>query len=166
MCNQGLFRKDLYYRLKVVPLTIPPLRERAGDIPMLTKHFITRYNEKYKAQKTIDARAALSLYAHYWPGNVRELEHVLERAFIMTDGHQISENIVKGILCENTNNDSIGGVICTGLMPLKDAKHEVERQLLAKALDAHKTTYQIAEALGVDQSTIVKLLKRINQPVQ
>src|SRR5436305_2977594 len=88
--HRGNFREDLYYRLNVVPLQIPPLRKRTGDIPLLVAHIIKRFNERLK--KTIsgiadDALAVLE--AHIWPGNIRELENVLERTILFTKGDRI-----------------------------------------------------------------------------
>jgi len=88
--QRGNFREDLYYRLNVVPLQIPPLRKRTGDIPLLVTHIIKKFNERLK--KTItgiadDALAALE--AHSWPGNIRELENVLERTILFTKGERI-----------------------------------------------------------------------------
>jgi transcriptional regulator with GAF, ATPase, and Fis domain len=91
--QRGNFREDLYYRLNVVPLQIPPLRKRTGDIPLLVAHIIKKFNERLK--KTIssiadDALAALEV--HSWPGNIRELENVLERTILFTKGERIERS--------------------------------------------------------------------------
>ncbi len=87
---QGDFREDLYYRLNVFPLKSPPLRERAGDIPLLVQHFINKHNAKLGKQiKRVPASAMAKLQAYPWPGNVRELENVIERAMILSDGGQL-----------------------------------------------------------------------------
>ena len=87
---QGDFREDLYYRLNVFPLKSPPLRERAGDIPLLVQHFINKYNAKLGKQiKRVPASAMAKLQAYPWPGNVRELENVIERAMILSPGNQL-----------------------------------------------------------------------------
>src|SRR6202000_699541 len=88
--QRGNFREDLYYRLNVVPLQIPPLRKRTGDIPMLVTHIIKKFNERLKKQITGIADDALAaLETHAWPGNIRELENVLERTILFTKGDRI-----------------------------------------------------------------------------
>ncbi|WP_372683515.1 sigma-54 dependent transcriptional regulator [Desulfosarcina sp.] len=87
----GDFRKDLYYRLKVVQLNLPPLRDRKDDIPMLTRHMIEKFNRKFKkAIKAVSSDVEKLFHQHAWPGNVRELEHTLEHAFIMCNQHVIT----------------------------------------------------------------------------
>jgi DNA-binding NtrC family response regulator len=84
------FREDLFYRLNVVPIHLPPLRERTGDIPLLAEHFIARFNERLKKQVTgIEPEALERLVAHPWPGNIRELENVLERTILFSEGSTI-----------------------------------------------------------------------------
>ena len=86
----GAFREDLYYRLNVVPIHLPPLRERRADIPLLVEHFIARFNERLKKQiGGIDDEALARLTAHPWPGNIRELENVLERTILFCEGPTI-----------------------------------------------------------------------------
>jgi two-component system, NtrC family, response regulator AtoC len=83
MVEAGQFREDLYFRLNVVPLLLPPLRERPGDIPLLVEHFRARASEAAKRQVAISARAMVALQMHRWPGNVRELEHLILRLAIL-----------------------------------------------------------------------------------
>ncbi len=86
----GRFREDLYHRLNVVSLRVPPLRERAGDIPLLAAHFVTRVNQRTRLEITGVSRDAMRLLAaHGWPGNVRELENTIERAAVMCEGPEI-----------------------------------------------------------------------------
>ncbi len=86
----GTFREDLFYRLNVVPVHLPPLRERRGDIPLLVEHFVARFNERLKKQITsVDDEAVAKLTAHSWPGNIRELENVLERTILFSEGPTI-----------------------------------------------------------------------------
>jgi two-component system response regulator AtoC len=87
---EGLFRQDLYYRLRVVALEVPPLRERPGDVPLLTERFLARFAEEHgRGAKSLDEEALGALVAYRWPGNVRELEHCLERAVLLTRGDTI-----------------------------------------------------------------------------
>jgi transcriptional regulator with PAS, ATPase and Fis domain len=91
--NSGDFREDLYYRIKVIELYVPPLRERKKDIAWLTNRFIARFLETYPDQyKTLDDAALKLMLEYNWPGNVRELKHTIERAFILAQGENISIN--------------------------------------------------------------------------
>jgi formate hydrogenlyase transcriptional activator len=85
--RKGLFRSDLFYRLNVFPVRIPPLRERRDDIPMLARHFVKKYGERHRKTVTrISSNTLKALSSYDWPGNVRELEHVIERAVIVSHG--------------------------------------------------------------------------------
>jgi DNA-binding NtrC family response regulator len=89
-CAAGNFREDLYYRLNVVPVHIPPLRERREDIPMLVEHFITKFNDRLKKSiEGVAPDAEARLLSHHWPGNIRELENVLERTILFCEGPRI-----------------------------------------------------------------------------
>lgn len=163
MCNRGEFRKDLYFRINVVPFEIPPLRERPDDINVLAKYFLTKCNNKYNGKKRLSESAENVLHGYSWPGNVRELEHIMEHIHVMSDGDIITADDFK--LAISGDNDSSSGdeeyyVKCEGFMPLKEAKWEVERQLVNKAYEQFKSTYKVAEILKIDQSTVVKLLKK------
>ena len=157
MVNKGLFRKDLFYRLNVVPINIPPLRERKEDIPALVKYFLNEFNNKYGMSKKIAPEVMEGLYTYSWPGNVRELEHVIERAIIISDMEVITLEAMQNFLELKTHNKKI---ICTELMPLKLAKRDLEEQLVTSAYNIYKSTYKAAKVLEIDQSTVVKLLKK------
>jgi formate hydrogenlyase transcriptional activator len=87
MVEEQKFRSDLYYRLKVFPITVPPLRERPEDIPLLVRHFAQKFSQRMKKRiETIPSEAMKALQAYHWPGNVRELENFVERAVILTQG--------------------------------------------------------------------------------
>ena len=91
--REGVFREDLFYRLRTVPITIPPLRERREDIPLLIEHFMTRFNKKYKKEvRGLDPKVLRLFMTHSWPGNVRELERVLEHAYVFVKGPVIFLN--------------------------------------------------------------------------
>ena len=87
--TEGTFREDLYYRLSVFPVWVPPLRQRKLDIPKLARSVIDELNQTYEHKKSLTAGAEATLLRYSWPGNVRELRNVMERAFIMSDGEQI-----------------------------------------------------------------------------
>ncbi|AET66817.1 PAS domain S-box [Desulfosporosinus orientis DSM 765] len=156
MVNDGLFRKDLYYRLNVVPINIPPLRERKEDIPALVRYFLNVFNNKYGMNKIIDPEVMQALYNYSWPGNVRELEHVLERAIVISETELIRLEALQNSL-ELKGNKRIA---CPDLMPLKLAKSQLEEQMVRNAYELCKSTYKAAKLLEVDQSTVVKLLKK------
>lgn len=159
--QQGRFRKDLYYRLNLIPITIPPLRERREDIPALINYYLDLYNRKYDKNVTFNDRVIKEFAGSQWPGNVRELEHVLERVVVIHgDGLTMGENFVKLL---NTTQAKREGVYCTEIIPYKQAKRELERELVKKAYNTYGSTYKAAEVLGIAQSTVVRILKRLEE---
>ena len=106
------------------------------------------------------ARTVLHTYS--WPGNVRELEHIMEHVYVMSDGSEITAEDFNQVLYDSGSDSESAGssVKCEGFMPLKEAKWEVEKQLVTKAYEQFKSTYKVAEVLKIDQSTVVKLLKK------
>ena len=160
MSEDGTFRQDLYFRLSVIPLRVPSLRERIKDIDVLVKYFISKFNKQYNTHKMVDSDAITLLKSYYWPGNVRELEHVIERAFVMTDSTVIQKDMFLDMGKESHENSSSLRIICSEMIPLKEAKNEVEKQLVTKAYEIYGSTYKVAEILGVNQSTIVKIMKK------
>lgn len=156
MVKEGKFREDLYYRLNILPVYIPPLRERVEDIPILTHFFLKKYNEKYCTNKKLTLEAHNILTKHSWQGNIRELENTIERLAITCDKDCIeSDDIYHNLF--NIKEES--NIEVRGIIPLKEATKEVERQLLLKAFEKYKTTRKISEILEVDQSTVAKKLK-------
>lgn len=159
MSQKGYFRQDLYFRLNVIPLLLPPLRERLGDVDALSNYFVMKLNKKYNTHKKLDPLAVLRLKQYQWPGNVREMEHCIERAHILTDGDLIKAPVVDMILQGDSLQDS-QRIVCNELIPLKEAKAEIEKMLIQRAHEMYGNTYRMAEALQIDQSTVVKLLKK------
>jgi Nif-specific regulatory protein len=95
----GLFREDLFYRLEVIPIAVPPLRDRKEDIPLLVDHFIQRFNRNNTTPISgTSPRALASLRCYHWPGNIRELENCIDRAAVMTDGKVIDVEDISSIL--------------------------------------------------------------------
>jgi PAS domain S-box-containing protein len=159
--SRGEFREDLFYRLNVIPITVPPLRERKEDIPRLIDHFLRKHNNKYKMHKTINTEVIDRLAKYDWPGNVRELQNIVERMVVLTREEEISlENIPTQIkpLVEKERQFYVD---VADVIPLKDALFLVEKKLIIKALQKFGTTRRAAEALGVDQSTVVRKFQRI-----
>ena len=159
MVNEGKFREDLYYRLYVVPINIPPLRERQEDIIPMVRHFLQKYNKKFNDKKRIDPNTIAMLIKYHWPGNVRELENIIERLIITTKNSTILPDNLPTYIFENTRNTR-GEITLSPIMNLKKALEETEKQILKNAAEKYKTTRQIAKALGVSQPTIVRKMQR------
>lgn len=154
MVKAKRFREDLYYRLNVVPLTIPPLRERRQDIFPLIRHFLSEINKKYGWNKSFTSEVLNCLYEYDWPGNVRELKNIVERVAIMSNGDKIVYgDLPKTIACSRTE---LGFSIGEEIIPLKDAVAKVEEQLLNKAFEKHGNVRGAAKELGIDASTFVR----------
>ena len=158
MVNEKKFREDLFYRLNVVPIHIPPLRERQEDIFPLAHHFLKKYNDKFHVMKRIDPNAMATLIKYGWPGNVRELENIIERLVITTKDETIlPQNLPNYIL---NNEDNTSDIKIPAMMHLKAAIEEVEKQIIQSAVAKYKTTREVAKVLGVSQPTIVRKINR------
>jgi formate hydrogenlyase transcriptional activator len=150
MVQEQTFRDDLYYRLNVFPITVPPLRDRAGDIPLLVRHLVNKFSRRMnRAIESIPAHAMEALTHHHWPGNVRELQNVIERAVILsTDG------VLRVPLPELKSTPRASSAVPSGLKTLE----EVERDHILQAL--RETHWVIggpegaAERLGLKRSTL------------
>lgn len=152
--KEGSFRPDLYYRLNVFPILLPPLRERRDDMPLLIRHFLRKYGEKYGKQiETIPARAMTTLRTYDWPGNIRELENVIERAVILSRGKELTleQEFFKADDPEHTLR--------------VETLAEAERAHIIKVLEA--TGWRVsgkggaAELLGVKRSTLESRMKKL-----
>ena len=146
MVQQKQFREDLYYRLNVVPVQVPALRERKEDIPALVAHFLQVFNRKYNMNKKISPGVVDSLMRYDWPGNVRELENLIERMVVITIKDIITTADLPSHLCDSTDLNS-PYVMVSGIVPLREAVESVEKQLLEKAYAKYKTTRQMAKEL-------------------
>jgi PAS domain S-box-containing protein len=159
LIKEGKFREDLYYRLNIVPINIPALRERRDDIPIFIKHFIAKYNIKYCLSKQLSAKSYEILAEYNWPGNIRELENTMERLIVSCDKSIIDE----GYLSDITGNLPKYVYELDESISLKEATEEFERQILFKAIEKYGTTRKVAEALKIDQSTVVKKMKKYKE---
>lgn len=163
LVQEGKFREDLFYRLNVVPITIPPLRERREDIMPLILHFKKKYEKKYQTKRNCSPEVIKHFLSYDWPGNVREMENLIERLIVILEP---TETITPKILI----NDYLSmarlqmekDVSVHRLIPIKDATDKVESQLINMAIARYKTLKEIADVLGVDQSTICRKLKQLN----
>jgi two-component system response regulator AtoC len=145
----GRFREDLFYRLQVMPVVLPPVRERVGDIPLLVKHFIERYNREFRKQVRGLLPEAQALVNHYrWPGNVRELRNAIERAMLLADRAWLGAEDF-ATLSRNTSSATFR------LPPEGVNLEEVERQLLAQALErAGGNQTQAGHLLGINRDQV------------
>ncbi|GAB1477146.1 sigma 54-interacting transcriptional regulator [Bacillota bacterium] len=152
----SLFREDLYYRLNVIAINLPPLRERREDIVPLAIYFLDKFNKVYKLNKAID-QEVYSIFLNYsWPGNVRDLENTIERLVLITE----SDTIKKEHLIGNIDMDVDLYEANYSSTKLRDTLEDVERRLVRAAYDKCKTTVGVAEALGISQATAVRKIHK------
>jgi len=152
MVAKHLFRNDLYYRLNVVPIFIPPLRERRDEIPVLSKHFLEIFNQKYNMKKELSSLVLQRFMTYDWPGNVRELENLIERLVVTT----MHDTINLYDLASWSNFFKISTDLEAEIIPLQSALENTERILLQNAFSVYNSTYAVARALGVSQPTVVR----------
>ncbi|QQT02533.1 sigma 54-interacting transcriptional regulator [Peribacillus psychrosaccharolyticus] len=154
MVKKGDFREDLYYRLNVIPITIPPLRERRDDILALLDLFLAKANEQYHFNKALELSLKDYFYQHDWPGNVRELINIVERLVVLTDKALLS---ISDLPVEYQPTHPYH---TSKTMTLKECVEKAEREVLERAVKTYQTTYEMAEALDSSQATIVRKLKK------
>ncbi len=161
MIKHGSFRQDLFYRLSVISITIPPLRERKEDIAMLAYYYLQKFNEKYRMRKSLHPATIDKLIHYHWPGNVRELQNMMERLVITSETNIIHpDNLPSDIQMDRTQKtDSLLLKNMKG-KTLREAMEEVEILWLRRAVKQCKTTYEMAEFLGISQSNVVRKLKK------
>ncbi|MBR2752569.1 MAG: sigma 54-interacting transcriptional regulator [Lachnospiraceae bacterium] len=152
------FREDLYYRLNVVPIHMPPLRERREDIEPLVQSFLNRYNRKYNKQIDLKADAMQLMTTYDWPGNIRELQNVIERLVVISQTDAIDTRVVSMMLGAGheapvSDHEDSG-------YDLKAATTAVESRLIKKALEDFPSIRKAAAALGIDHSTLIKKCRK------
>jgi two-component system response regulator HydG len=157
----GRFREDLYYRLNVIPVFIPPLRERREDILPMIKHFLKIYNQNYNTGKNLSIDALNAMLNYDWPGNVREVRNTIERMVVISTDDVIAHHDLPGEIRKAYRRDggTLSGVPPVSLPtagPLKDALAAVERDLLREALKATATLAEAARRLQIDLSTLTR----------
>jgi two-component system, NtrC family, response regulator AtoC len=159
--EEGTFREDLYYRLNVVPVTLPPLRQRREDIPLLVEHFIAKYNREFTRKvKGFSAGATAALYQYDWPGNVRELENVIERAVALAQGETISLRELP-LEISILGGDVIEDIQKAGLT-LREARSHFERQYILNILERVQWNQtEAARVLGLHRNTLAWKLQRL-----
>jgi DNA-binding NtrC family response regulator len=147
----GRFREDLWYRLNVITLTIPPLRERAGDVPELARHFLEKYGRKTgRAVRDFAPEALAALGAYGWPGNVRELENVVERAVILCEGERVERADL-----------ALPAAAHAGERAAPGSLEDVEREHILRVLrEAGGNQSRASQLLGIDRKTLYLKLRK------
>jgi two-component system response regulator AtoC len=165
LCKRGTFREDLYYRLNVIPLTLPPLRARGEDILLLANEFLTRFAQRVRAElstvPTIDPSAADLLMRYAWPGNVRELQNVMERAAVLVDGATVTSAQLPERFLSLADRDSLQSESSSFKQAKQQAVESFERGFLVDLLkrnDGHMG--RAAREAGVDRKTIERMVKK------
>ncbi|MCL5743642.1 MAG: sigma 54-interacting transcriptional regulator, partial [Acidobacteria bacterium] len=149
MVDDGKFREDLWFRLNVVRIVVPPLRERRGDVPLLTHYFLKKYNERYGHHTRLIASGLKVMENYTWPGNVRQLQHMIERLTILAPQERIDEAAVREVIGAMEPREHAGET-------LADAEAEQIRRVLA-ATGGNKS--QAARILGIERKTLYRKLE-------
>jgi two-component system response regulator AtoC len=158
--HRGAFREDLFYRLNVLPIHIPPLRERTEDIPLLVDHFIQKYNASGELHiKGITPAALKTLISYRWPGNVRELENAIERSMVMTDGSKIDEHDLPESITKNKLDNAEGAAETE--YSIKKMEKLMEEKLIRKALE--RTRGNKSRAARILEISYPALLSKITE---
>ena len=156
--EQGLFREDLYYRLNVIPLFLPPLRERPEDIPLLAEYFLRHFAARMKKPVPMVGEAAMAELIHYsWPGNIRELENLVERAVNLVEGPVIrSEHFSLSVPAQSIKKS----VSATVRSRLGETVAEAEKEALLEAVRQFPSSRKLGEALGLSHTAALNKLKK------
>lgn len=159
---KGEFRADLYYRLNVIPILIPPLRDRVEEIPSLVKHFIRKFNIRYQKQISFSPDAIDYLCLQQWPGNIRELENAVDRLFVLSNTSEITSSVIEQII-PLAFPAHVASPMISQLMPLQEALEMVEVELITMAMDQYKSVKLASNILGVSQPTMSRKYKKIRE---
>lgn len=162
LVQKGAFREDLFFRINVVPLHLPPLRERQEDIPALIRFYLNRFNARYGLRKTIDPEVVEALVTYSWPGNIRELQNLIERLVVISDGDRITRNCLPEEFLEAGRSSEVAGrkAKVPSKESLKESVAAFEREMLFEAYQKYKSTYKVARELGISQPTVVRKLRK------
>lgn len=175
MVADGAFREDLYYRLYVVPIEIPPLRKRKEDIVPLIQFYLDQFNRKYGTAKLLTAETIHILQHYTWPGNIRELANLIERLLVITPSHEIHPEHLPDLLgvtaaineraayqetdqgADTLLSSGKAGAPCsTNGLGLQEAIEQLEREVLTEAYEKYLSSYEVAKALKISQSTAIR----------
>lgn len=157
--KQGRFREDLYYRINVVTIELPSLKERIGDVPLLARHFLELYGTMHNRRKIgLTEQALVCLERYDWPGNVRELENVIERAVLLSKSKFVETDDLPEVIRNHQNQVEVS--VFSGLS-LKQALAEPEKRIIRQALEANRwNRQQTASSLGINRTTLFKKMKQ------
>lgn len=159
---EGIFREDLFYRLNVIQIEVPPLRERVDDIPLLVKHFIEKYgSDEDKDKIELNPEVWKTIYGYSWPGNVRELENIIERAVVLSSGEMITmEDLPDYLLEKNEEEIDLNKIVPLNLA-LPDALEQLEEKLVIRALRySDNVQSRAAEILGISRRMMNYKMKK------
>ena len=156
LVQEGKFREDLYYRLNVVPIEVPPLRERTDDIVPLIRLNLAKCNRNLGENKSINSDAMAILLRYPWPGNIRELQNIVERLVITTSGDVISDSDIFIFIKEAAEKSDSPDIDTSLAAALENA----EKKILQQALEAYGSTRAIARVLHISQPTVVRKLQK------
>lgn len=161
MVRTGKFRDDLYYRLNVLMLEIPPLRKRKEDIKLLSDSILNKYNKKYGLNCTISNEGFFCLLGYEWPGNIRELDNVIHRAVIDSDQEVISSNVILKMLNEKRKLYNRAELTNEGTT-YAEKVNNFEKGIIIDALNEFGSARKAAEALGMTQSQMTRKKKKLD----
>ncbi|MDD3349901.1 MAG: sigma 54-interacting transcriptional regulator [Eubacteriales bacterium] len=155
------FRRDLYYRLNVFPIRVPPLDERRAEIPALVRHFIEQYNKKFGIERNITEDAIEALQARNWPGNIRELENVVQRLLITARGESITAfDVMRSLHSELfehvASDDAAESLEQAEGMNLNEMIEQFEKHIVLQACEKHGSSRKAAKALGISQTQLIR----------
>ncbi len=160
MVEKGKFRQDLFYRLNVIPVEIPPLRERREEIPLLISYFQNKFQKCYTLEsKTISRDVIKHLYWYHWPGNVRELANLVERLLIVSKGDMVQTGDLPVTYLHDIQKKSLRRFTVHDIAPLKNMTREFELAVINKAMEHSKNQKEAAELLGISFSSLSRKLK-------
>lgn len=163
MVAAGKFRADLFYRINVYPIEIPPLRDRKADIGVLLNHYLFRFNQTYQRDLRFSSPAIDLLEGYEFPGNVRELQNIVQRAAIKTEGDIIDVEVMERMLQPGERRRPQEGERFQQVVPLRRALEQVEEELITLAVRRYNSTTQAARALGISQSSVSRKYRQIEQ---
>lgn len=160
MVEAHKFREDLYYRLNVINLQIPALRERPKDIRPLSMYFLNNCNHQYGQNKRINVDVLRAFENYDWPGNVRQLKNVIEHMVVLSNGDYLELSSLPFGDNSNKETDTKEAITVNRFIPLPQAVEEVEKQILGHAMKQHTSSRQIAKSTGIDQTTVLRKIKK------
>ena len=164
LVEAGTFREDLYYRLNVINLYLPSLRQRKEDIPLLTQHFLKKYGEENgRSSIAISSEATQSLMEYDWPGNVRELENIIERAVVLADGHLVEQHLIPEHVLSGPTLRLPQVVVPEEGISFRDVTTGFEKRLIESSLETSGGVQKkAAQLLGLKPTTLNEMIKRYN----